>query len=165
MRNRGLNKNYKTIRGEYVPVEWNGKNESGWDPTGSMVLVLQDKAAEKSAGGIIKPDEYKEREEMAAECGVIVALGPTAFAWADRERTTRWEGKKPQVGDRVSFQRYSGVHVPGDDEETYSTMNDFCIGAVRSIKPVSIESIVKGANKVVAAITNTAKADRANSRN
>lgn len=137
MKDRGL---YKTMRGMYVPAVWNGTNESGWEPTGAMVLIKADEAAQQSAGGIQFADDTKERQGLAAEAGVIVAVGPTAFMWADRERTTRWEGKKPQVGDRVCYQRYSGVDVPGDDGVVYHTMNDFSIGATRSAPAVVVVS-------------------------
>ena len=157
MQNRDL---HKTMRGQYVPATWTGKNESGWRPTGAMVLVKPDRAADK-IGSLLMTDTNQELVQLAAEAGTIVALGPVAFVWADRERTTRWEGSdKPNLGDRVSFQRYSGLQVNGDDGELYFAMNDYCIGAVRSAEAID-KALAKASIGVADAMH---QARRANSR-
>lgn len=127
MQNRNL---HKTMRGQYAPAEWSGKNESGWMPTGDKVLVKPDKAAAK-IGSLYMTDDNQEMTQLAAESGIIVAVGSSSFMWADRERTVRWEGEKPKPGDRVGFQRYSGVQNFGDDGELYFSMSDYCIGTVK----------------------------------
>ncbi len=126
MQNRGL---HKTMRGQYAPAVWNGKNESGWIPAGDRVLVKPDKAAEK-VGSIVMTDANQELTQLAAESGVLVALGDDAFVW-NSDRTRKLEGVKPKPGDRVGFQRYAGAQVFGDDGELYFFMSDHSIGAVR----------------------------------
>jgi chaperonin GroES len=71
---------------------------------------------------------------MAAETGVIVALGDDAFLW-NGDRTRKWEGVKPKVGDRVYIQRYAGQVMLGEDSEFYRIMDANCIAAVKTNKP------------------------------
>lgn len=113
----------KTLRGEFIRSAWNGTNESGREPIGDRVLVLPDQAARKSEGGILTPDEYNERTDLAAESGVLVAIGQDAWIW-NSDRTRRLEGEKPQVGDRVYFARYQYVAITGQDGRTYWLMED-----------------------------------------
>lgn len=116
---------------EFVPAEYSGRNESGYQPMGDNVLVIPDQASEQTSGNITLTPEYIERATLAAETGVIVALGTEAFRWiADRSR--EWAGLKPQVGDRVYVQRYSGQLLLGDDQKIYRIMSDTCIAAVRN---------------------------------
>jgi len=114
----------KTLRGIYDVVEWDGKNGSKVQPIGDFVLVLPDQAAEKTTGGIITgSDDERERVSLASETGVIVALGDTAFVW-NSDRTRAFTGKKPKVGDRVFFARYSGQQHTGKDGKFYMLMFD-----------------------------------------
>ena len=126
MQDRGL---HKTFRGQYVPAEWNCKNEAGWKPINDCVLVRPDKAADK-VGTIIIPEGEVYTQQLAAEAGVIVALGDGAFVW-DSLRQRKFEGARPEPGRRVSFEPYSGAKVMGDDGELYFTMRDRSIGAVK----------------------------------
>ena len=125
----------KTRIGQYVESAWDGENRSVHEPIGDSVLVLPDKAATKTAGGIELPDSMRETHSLAAESGVIVALGEGAWTW-NRDRTRRFEGKKPVVGQRVSFERYAGTEIIGDDGEMYRSMSDGCIHTIRTGKPV-----------------------------
>lgn len=115
---------------EFVPARFNGVNCSGYQPVGDHIMVLPDKASEFSSGGIEIPAEVVERMTMAAETGIIVALGDDAFLW-NGDRTRKWEGSKPKVGDRVYIQRYAGQVMLGEDGEFYRIMEQNCIAAVR----------------------------------
>ena len=101
-------------------------NPSGIAPTEFKVLVEPKKVEEKTKGGIIIPDEKLERDQYAAMEGVIIAASPLAFTyenWPDGAR-------KPQVGDRVIFAKYSGAKVTGKDGVEYRLIADKDIGAV-----------------------------------
>lgn len=115
---------------EFVPARFNGVNCSGYQPIGDHIMVLPDKASDVSSGGIEIPAELVERMTMAAETGIIIALGDDAFLW-NGDRTRKWEGVKPKVGDRVYIQRYSGQVMLGEDGEFYRVMDANCIAAVR----------------------------------
>ena len=129
----------RTAVGTYKAVEWAGVNTSGFVPIGDMVLVLPDEAETKSKGGIIMPDDVSDRQAMAAESGVIIALGDGAFAYsADRMRG--WTGYKPKVGDRVRMERYAGQMQTGEDGLQYRLMTDKCIGGVERLERVAERS-------------------------
>ena len=120
----------KTLQAEYEAIEWNGKNECGYEPLGDRVLVLPDKAATQTSGGIYIDDTMVERLNLSSRSGVIVATGEDAFSWsADRMRP--WGvARKPQPGDRVYFEKFSGVDIIGNDGKAYRVMDDKCIGAI-----------------------------------
>lgn len=119
----------KTQIAEYVEIVWDGINRSGWEPTNDKVLVLPDQVAQSTSGGVMLAEETRDRHELAAQSGVIVALGTAAFAW-DAEHH-RWEGDKPKPGDRIAMERYAGQLLRGDDGMTYRLMDYKCIGAMR----------------------------------
>ena len=113
----------------FEKAEFCGRNESGFLPIGDKVLVLPDRAAEKTMGGLYQPAEIIERNTLAAETGVLVALGFDAFLWSS-DRMRKWEGPRPKVGQRVYMQRYSGQVMLGADARFYRIMDDKCIGAI-----------------------------------
>lgn len=120
---------FKTALGEYVPAQWTGGNTSGRDPIGDRVLILPDDAADITAGGIHLTADLVGRHSMAAEAGVLVAAGEGAFTW-NSDRQTPFAGRKPQPGDRVCIERYSGQLITGDDGKVYRLCESVCIGAV-----------------------------------
>lgn len=77
---------------DLIPMEFN-------------VVVELDKVEEKTAGGIILPSAVTDRDKIAAEEGLLVAVSPHAFTYAD------WpEGAvPPQVGQRVLIAKFAGV--------------------------------------------------------
>lgn len=113
---------------EYVPVEWDGVNESGLNPIGERILLLPDSCSEKTSGGITLTEDLISRNTEAAETGVIIAVGPDAWLW-NADRTRKYEGPKPKPGQRVAFQRYSGAMHHGADGRRYRLMEDRHVGA------------------------------------
>jgi len=116
----------------YELREWNGRNESGYKPVCDKVLVLPDKSMSRTSGGIEMPETTQDRQGVAAVTGVVIEVGPQAFAY-DGDRLTRWEGWRPQPGDRVCFERYAGQEYPGLDGEVYRIMQDRSIGGVLGV--------------------------------
>lgn len=119
----------KTTLGTYVPASWSGKNESGWQPIGDRVLVLPDTAAEMTQGGIALPAEIIGRHTMAAEAGIVVAMGDGAFEW-NSDKVTKFAGQVPKPGDRVNIERYSGQLIHGYDGQVYRVMDATCISSI-----------------------------------
>jgi len=104
------------------------KNESGIYPTEYKVLVRPVEIEERTKGGIIIPDQTKERDQFAQMEGVLVALSPLAFTYAN---DTEWNGAaKPKPGDRILFAKYAGAVVKGKDEKNYRIVNDKDVAAV-----------------------------------
>ena len=124
--------NQKVLRGkraEYIAPIWSGENTSGCIPVGEKILILPYIAVDQTEGGIHMPDAFKERMQLSAEMGVIVAVGDDAFTW-NADRTRHFAGYKPKVGDHVHFERYAGAVVQGDDGVEYRICEDKQIGAV-----------------------------------
>lgn len=115
--------------GNYIPAEWDGVNRSGIRMLGDEILVLPDVVPEKTKGGILIAQTTQETHGLAAQSGLIVAIGPDAWRW-DRARTTPFTGERPQVGDRVIFDRYGGKEQFGLDGRAYLVMSDMVVAGV-----------------------------------
>lgn len=120
---------FKTTLAAFVPAQWDGTDHSGLHPLGDRVLVLPDASSERSAGGVELPVDVVARHTLAAEAGVVVAIGDGAFKW-NSDKCTAFEGKKPKLGDRVAIERYSGQLFHGLDGVVYRLMESACIGAM-----------------------------------
>ena len=68
---------------------------------GSNVLLATWVEAEKSAGGIYKPQKSIHESRYQGTVALILKCGPTAFKYT--EGRYDWEGPKPQVGDWAIF--------------------------------------------------------------
>lgn len=90
------------------------------------MLIEPKRVDEKSKGGIIIPDEAKDREQFAQMEGTLVARSPLAFTYDD------WPAgcNAPGVGDRVLFAKFAGAKVTGKDGKEYRLVNDKDIAAV-----------------------------------
>lgn len=93
----------------------------GFRPLANRVVVQRDASEEKTAGGIVIPDEAKEK--LAS--GVVLAAG--AGKW--RDDGTR-EPMTVRVGDRVVFERYSGEEVKLDGIERLLVMREDAVSGV-----------------------------------
>ncbi len=124
---------FKTTIAEYVPAEWTGENQSGLEPVGDRVLVLPDQAADTSGGGIMFTPDAVGRHTMAAEAGVVIALGEGAFKW-NSDKVTVFVGRVPAPGDRVCIERYGGQLVHGTDGKIYRIMDGSSVGGIYSKK-------------------------------
>lgn len=102
------------------------KNTSGIKPVEYKVLIKPEAVEKKSAGGIYIPEQVQDKEKYAKERGIIIAVSPNAFTdpdWID----------KPEIGDKVIYDRYAGALVKGNDGEDYRLINDKEIGAVLEV--------------------------------
>lgn len=98
-------------------------NKSGIKPLEFRALIKPTPVEERTKGGIIIPNQFKDREKYQVDTGVIIATGALCFTnpdWTD----------KPKVGDRVMFNRYAGDLIKGQDGEDYRLLNDREIAAV-----------------------------------
>ena len=121
----------ETQLGRYKKAQWSGNNESGITPWGDRILVLADEPAGKSGGGVIFTDEQQDKTGQAAETGVLVGIGNEAFVW-NSDRSRRYEGPKPTLGQRIYFERYAGGFYKGRDGKFYRLMDDKCLGGLEA---------------------------------
>jgi len=118
------------------------QNESGIRPVEYKVLIKPDPAfnEQKTAGGIIIPDDANERHQAAQVKGTLIAVGGKAFndptMWSDEER----EDMAP--GARIYFNKYQGIVLNGADGEEYRLCTDKDVGAI--IEKEGALSVVKG---------------------
>ena len=72
-------------------------------PTGWRMLVLPFRMDEKTKGGILLGNETIDRQQVASQCGNVLAMGDACYV--DKERYP--EGPWCKVGDWVVFARYA----------------------------------------------------------
>lgn len=100
------------------------ENTSGIYPTEYRVLIKPSAVDEKTKGGIIIPDETKDRDQFAVMEGEIVAVSPLAFTYED------WKNSSPpQIGDKVIFAKFAGIKRKGKDGIEYRIIADKDIAA------------------------------------
>lgn len=109
-------------------------NKSGHRPIYDKILVHLDEAlsgytatpeGDYKKGFLIFKKQYIEDQSHQASEGILVAMGENAF-----------EGLKepPKLGDRVTFPRYAGLVVFGDDGEFYRRLPCKEIGTIHESK-------------------------------
>lgn len=113
-----------------VPIKPAELNGSGWDPSEYKVIILPIDLGDKfkiagKVSSLVMPDPVKERDQFAQMEGLLVAVSPLAYTYADWPEGAR----KPAVGDRVLFAKYAGAVIEGDDGQKYKMVNDKDIAA------------------------------------
>ena len=97
-------------------------------PTGWRLLILPFKMNDKTKGGIYLGESTLEKQQVASQCGNVLAVGPDAYG--DKERFP--DGPWCKVGDWVMFARYAGsrikieggeVRLLNDDEDLATIKN------------------------------------------
>ena len=89
-------------------------------PTGWRLLVLPFKMKEKTKGGIVLAEATLERQQVASQCGLVLAMGSQCYR--DKERYP--EGPWCKVNDWVMFARYAGSRIKIDGGEI-RLLNDY----------------------------------------
>ena len=97
-------------------------------PTGWRLLVLPFRMDEKSKGGVLFANETIDKQQVASQCGNVLAMGPDCYK--DEERYS--EGPWCKVGDWVVFARYAGsrIQIEGgevrllNDDEILAVIDD-----------------------------------------
>jgi chaperonin GroES len=97
-------------------------------PTGWRLIVLPFKMDEKTKGGIIMNESTLEKQQVASQCGNVLAMGPQCYM--DKERYPH--GPWCKVGDWVIFARYAGsrIQIEGgevrllNEDEVLATVQD-----------------------------------------
>ena len=82
-------------------------------PTGWRLLVLPFKMKEKTKGGVILAEDTLERQQVASQVGLVLAMGPQCYK--DKERYP--EGPWCKEKDWVMFARYAGSRIKIDGGE------------------------------------------------
>ena len=97
-------------------------------PTGWRMLVLPFRMNEKTKGGVLLGTETIDRQQVASQCGNVIAMGPDCYKDKNRFNDGPW----CKLGDWVVFARYAGsrIEIEGgevrllNDDEILATVQD-----------------------------------------
>ena len=97
-------------------------------PTGWRLLVLPFKMKEKTKGGIVLAETTLERQQVASQVGLVMAMGPDCYK--DKERYP--DGPWCKVNDWVMFARYAGSRIKIDGGEMRLLNDDEVLATIDS---------------------------------
>ncbi len=97
-------------------------------PTGWRLLVLPFKMKEKTKGGLILAEDTLERQQVASQVGLVMAMGPQCYK--DKERYP--EGPWCKEKDWVMFARYAGSRIKIDGGEMRLLNDDEVLATIDS---------------------------------
>ena len=97
-------------------------------PTGWRLLVLPFKMKEKTKGGIVLAETTLERQQVASQVGLVMAMGPQCYK--DKERYP--EGPWCKEKDWVMFARYAGSRIKIDGGEMRPLNDDEVLATIDS---------------------------------
>ena len=97
-------------------------------PTGWRIIVLPFKMGDKTKGGVVIHEAALERQQVASQCGLVLAMGSQCYR--DKERYP--DGPWCKINDWVVFARYAGsrIHIEGgeirllNEDEVLATVQD-----------------------------------------
>ena len=97
-------------------------------PTGWRLLVLPFKMKETTKGGIHLAETTLERQQVASQVGLVMAMGPDCYK--DKERYP--DGPWCKVKDWVMFARYAGSRIKIDGGEMRLLNDDEVLATIDS---------------------------------
>ncbi len=101
-------------------------NPTGIKPVEFKILIKVNLLDDQTSGGLWIPNNALDREQIAHDRGMLIAVSDMAFS--------DWKGLRPKVGDKVIFNKYAGsvIHFQqkGKDREQFRLCNDKDICAI-----------------------------------
>ena len=97
-------------------------------PTGWRMLVLPFKMKDKTKGGLVLAETTLERQQVASQVGLVMAMGPQCYK--DKERYP--EGPWCKEKDWVMFARYAGSRIKIDGGEMRLLNDDEILATIDS---------------------------------
>ena len=97
-------------------------------PTGWRIMVLPYKMKEKTKGGIVLAETTLEKQQVASQVGLVMAMGPDCYK--DKERYP--EGPWCKEKDWVMFARYAGSRIKIDGGEIRLLNDDEVLATIDS---------------------------------
>ena len=96
------------------------------EPVGYRLLIAMPTAKETTDGGVVLPDDLKDREQVASIVGCVIAMGKDSYKDKKRFPSGPW----CQVGDWVIFRAYSGTKIKLDKNQEIRLINDETVEAI-----------------------------------
>ena len=97
-------------------------------PTGWRILVLPFKMGEKTKGGILMGQDTVEKQQVASQCGNVLAMGPDCY----RDKNRYKQGPWCKVGDWVMFARYAGSRIKIEGGEVRLLNDDEILATIKN---------------------------------
>jgi chaperonin GroES len=97
-------------------------------PTSWRLLVLPFRIDEKTKGGVLLGSETLDRQQVASQCGNVLAMGPDCYM--DKERYPH--GPWCKIGDWVIFARYAGSRIEIEGGEIRMLNDDEILATVKN---------------------------------
>ena len=97
-------------------------------PTGWRLLVLPFKMKEKTKGGLMLAETTLEKQQVASQVGLVMAMGPDCYK--DKERYSA--GPWCKVNDWIMFARYAGSRIKIDGGEMRLLNDDEVLATIDS---------------------------------
>ena len=101
-------------------------------PTGWRILVLPFKIDEKTKGGVILGQDTIERQQVASQCGNVLAMGSECYQDKKRYPNGPW----CKVGDWVVFARYAGSRIEIEGGEVRLLNEDEVLATIQDPKSI-----------------------------
>ena len=97
-------------------------------PTGWRLLVLPLRMDEKTKGGLLLGQDTLDKQQVASQCGNVLAMGPLCYK--DKERYP--DGPWCKIGDWVIFARYAGSRIQIEGGEIRLLNEDEILATVKN---------------------------------
>ena len=97
-------------------------------PTGWRIIVLPFRMDEKTKGGIFMGQDTLDKQQVASQCGNVLAMGPQCYK--DKERYP--DGPWCKKGDWVIFARYAGSRIQIEGGEIRLLNEDEVLATVKN---------------------------------
>ena len=97
-------------------------------PTGWRMLVLPFKMKEKTKGGLVLAETTLEKQQVASQVGLVMAMGPDCYADKDRYPDGPWCKEK----DWIMFARYAGSRIKIEGGEMRLLNDDEVLATIDS---------------------------------
>jgi len=97
-------------------------------PTGWRMLVLPFRMNEKSKGGVLFANETVDKQQVASQCGNVLAMGSECYS----DKTRYPNGPWCKVGDWVVFARYAGSRIQIEGGEVRLLNEDEVLATVKN---------------------------------
>jgi len=101
-------------------------------PTGWRILVLPFKMKEKTEGGVLLGQDAVERQQVASQCGNVLAMGSECYGDKKRYPSGPW----CKVGDWVVFARYAGSRIEIEGGEVRLLNEDEVLATIQDPKSI-----------------------------
>ena len=97
-------------------------------PTGWRLLVLPFKMIEKTKGGLVLSATTLERQQVASQVGLVMAMGPQCYKDKERYPDGPWCKEK----DWIMFARYAGSRIKIEGGEMRLLNDDEVLATIDS---------------------------------